>query len=457
MSLLLDVGSTAVKAQLAVADGVLAECSQPMPGALPGRRPGRHEIDPVEVLAAVRRAVEQVLDGGHHPDRIAVSTQMHTALIAEADGTPLTPMISWQDDRLAEVVDGRRRLEALDDAVPAEARLAAGIARRPGFGAGNLAVQLQEQPVRPQPGARIHTVGSFVATALGGPYAVHLSAGASLGLVDLDRGEWSAPLRRGWGLEGFALPELVDGYRPLGTAMVQGRLLEWFPEIGDHQASVLGGGGLEPDELAVSLGTAGIAARWSPERSRSSEVDSRPYPGGGYLLAVSRLPGGRLADQLAGFLAGVARMLAGRSFEVGEVWRTAGALAASPQRAAVAPVTGGLAVREDRGADGVSAVTLHGIGSGPADGVFEALMAHYTAEYRRAIALLWPEGEGPSRLRFNGGLAMRSGWFRERFAAELGLEVADFPTGDLALAGLRRLLQQYDHDTAASSVGEERS
>lgn len=449
LSLLVDLGSSAVKARVVDdRDGSqpLAELSAPVPGRLPDRPAGRHESDPVAILSVIQEVMDQAVRSAGAPvTRVAVSAQMHSALVTDRHGRLLTPMISWQDDRLTEPAETEdTKLAALTASVPAALRRRAGIALRPGFGAGNVAVALSEQGLDGLDGsdgpARLHTLGSYLTTSLGGPYATHLSSAAALGLVDLDRGTWSHELAAAYGLGHLALPRIVSDYTPLGSVPLDGTTAELFPDLGDHQASVLGGGGLGQDELAISLGTAGIAARWSPRRADSDHVDSRPYPGGGYLLAVSRLPGGRLAKDLAGFIAAVGSSTASSQLVGTDIWARAATLAGPMStsdrlRVSELPRPGGGQELVISGASGESDVVpalLHG------------LVDHYVERYHQAMRWLWPEDPLPRRARFNGGLAVRSPWFAEQFAARLGMEVVDYPDHDLALDGLRLLLQRHN-------------
>ena len=451
-SLLLDLGSTAVKAAVLPegADAPVSTTSAPMPAALAGRPRSRHESDPVAILAVVhevlRRAWTDARRAGLAPHRIAVSCQMHSVLLTDARDAPISPLLSWQDDRLTEPVDGGTRLDAVLRSVPESRRSAAGIARRPGYGAANLAAHLAEAPA--PLGSRIHTLGTLVSRSLGGPYATHRSMAASLGLLDTASGAWDHALAAEYGLAGFSLPEVVDAFRSAGTVDLDGVALDWFPDLGDHQVSVLGGGGLAADEVAISLGTAGIVARWAPTPLAHPLVDSRPYPGGGFLRAISRMPGGRFAGQVGELAAGIASGLTGIEVAPGALLAEASARVDTP---ADPPA---LALSEGRDAGGGAVPVLHGTAAG-ADVVSELLHAvarFYGERYREAVEVLSQGLAAPVRMRFNGGLATASPWFRERFAAELGLPSAPLPDGELALAGLAALLREHDLALSAASA-----
>ncbi len=438
-SLLIDVGSTAIKGVvLRRADGsVLTETIVPTPALR--EIGGRREFDAAELVAAVRAAATSLIRASDQaPDEMLLSTQMHTAVLTDAVGVPLSPMISWQDNRLLERDRaGVTRLERLvEDG--AESWPASGMAHRPGFGAGNLGAWLRENPDQAARPGRVHTVGSFVATALGAPFATHVTNAASLGLLDVGTRTWSPALQELHALEGWELPGLREGHEPEGTIRLEGVDLRWLGDIADHQASVLGSGGLRDGDLAISLGTAGIAARLASRPSTDPRVDSRPYGRGEFLLTVSRQPGGAVAAVFAQMLAELASDLAEVPVDAHTVWeRTAAWRMREGSRSWV---------RFDVTPDGRPELGFGGVDpSGDVLGeLYGAFVRAYIDAYRECVEILFPEEAPPGRVRFNGGFAARNASFRRALSEGLGLEMTDVPPGDLALEGLRRIVAGSD-------------
>lgn len=437
-ALLLDVGSTSVKGEVIDAETGkrLATAHGAMPSALPSL-PTRHEIDPQAMLAAVRTVAEELTDSQEYPPQEALlSTQMHSSVLTDSQNRPVSPIITWQDNRLLEQGEQAvTHLEELTAAAGPGLWERSGIARRPGFGGGNLGLWLRENPEAGQTGdLRIHTLGSFLSVSLGGPYATGLSNAASLGLVDVRSGTWSAELTALHGLSGCELPEIIGRPSPCGSIAVQDAEITWLGDLGDHQASVLGSGGLGPEELAISLGTAGIAARLTEHPSNDPRVDSRPYVDGRYLLAVSRQPGGALAAEFATLVGGVAGYVTGTTVSVRTVWER---LAELPE---TAEPPGQLSVSEE--ASGQRRLTLGEISpAAPLESLYTGFLDHYAEAYRECISLLFPvAGTQPVRLKFNGGFASRNERFRTTLAQSLNLEIDDVPSGELALEGLRTLI-----------------
>lgn len=437
-ALLLDVGSTSVKGAVIDAETGkwVATAHGAMPAALP-TLPTRHEIDPQAMLAAVRTVAEELTESQEHPPQEALlSTQMHSCLLTDPQNRPVSPIITWQDNRLLEHGEqSQTHLEELVASASSDLWERSGIAQRPGFGGGNLGRWLREHPGAGQDGGlRVHTLGSFLSVSLGGPYATGLSNAASLGLVDVRNGDWSEELIALHSLSGCDLPEIIGTPSPRGGIVVQGAEITWMGDLGDHQASILGSGGLRSDELAISLGTAGIAARLTEHPSNDPRVDSRPYVDGRYLLAVSRQPGGGLAAEFAALVGGIAGHIAETTVSVGTVWERLADLSEE------AHPPGRMSVSEE--ASGQRRLTLDGISpTAPLESLYAGFLDHYAEAYQESISLLFPvAGRQPDRLKFNGGFAVRNERFRTTLARSLNLEIDDVPSGELALEGLRTLI-----------------
>ncbi|MEA2520557.1 MAG: gluconokinase, partial [Actinomycetota bacterium] len=110
----LDLGTSSLKGAVVGADGaLLASASAAYPTDRP--EPGRAEQDPADWWLAVRHVVG-ALRGEVPADRwdgIGLSGMVPTLVTATADGEPVGPAITWEDDRAE--IEGERFRSDSDD------------------------------------------------------------------------------------------------------------------------------------------------------------------------------------------------------------------------------------------------------------------------------------------------------------------------------------------------------
>jgi sugar (pentulose or hexulose) kinase len=81
--------------------------------------------------------------------------------------------------------------------------------------------------------------------------------------------------------------------------------------IGDNQASFLGSVAERRDTVLVNVGTGGQVAAFAEAFAYDPLLETRPFPGGGYLLVSAGLSGGRAYAVLEGFCRQIGRELFG--------------------------------------------------------------------------------------------------------------------------------------------------
>jgi sugar (pentulose or hexulose) kinase len=142
---------------------------------------------------------------------------------------------------------------------------------------------------------------------------------ASSGVFDVAANAW------GWDLiESLGLPRtLFPDVRPAGTLL--GRLttalaqrmglppgLPVFVGLGDNQASFLGSVAHPAESVLVNVGTGGQVAMQIDHFQHDPALETRPFPGGVYLLVCAGLSGGRVYALLERFF----RQVGGELFGV---------------------------------------------------------------------------------------------------------------------------------------------
>ncbi|MFZ1995176.1 MAG: FGGY family carbohydrate kinase [Solirubrobacteraceae bacterium] len=254
--LAIDQGTTNTKALLVDASGqTMASASAPVARTYP--RPGWVEQDPDELWRSVAAAVAQLADAA--PSCLALSSQRESVLLWDrASGGPLTPCVSWQDNRGAELCE-RLRADGADRVV----HDLTGLPLDPMFSASKLRHLLDADPAlraAAESGAACAgTVDSWLLFRLSGGAAHVTDAGnASRTLLfDIHRLEWSAELLALFEIPAACLPQV----RASSGAIAENATLE--PVVGlpimaslaDSHAAAFGLGCVCPGSAKATYGT----------------------------------------------------------------------------------------------------------------------------------------------------------------------------------------------------------
>ena len=279
MTLLLgvDEGTSAVKAVLFDGDlRPLAEARRAKGLAHP--RPGWVEQDPDEVLTTVVDAIGEVLRDVDKDVICGLDHQGESVLAWDAEsGTPITPIVTWQDKRSQEVLDQLERDGRAD-----EVRRRSGMPLDPYFSAGKLAWLLEHEPAvsraRDAGTLRLGTVDSWLCDMLGAGFATDLSTASRTQLAVPGEPAWDPLLLETFGVPGDLLPVLLDTAAELGVLRHPdwGRELPLTARCVDQQAALAGAGCVEPGLVKATYGTGVFVL--------AHVGDERPTAGDGGLL-----------------------------------------------------------------------------------------------------------------------------------------------------------------------------
>lgn len=254
----LDLGTTSIKAGLLSAQGglggIVARDAPPVVVAA-----GCYESD----ADTYAEAADSVLAGclaqtEAHPPLGLCSQRSSFLLWERSSGRPLTPLISWQDDR------GMASCEALREK---EGRIRAltGLPLTPYYLAPKLSVILQQHPewsVHLASGAwLLGTLDSFLIWRwTGGKHHVtDASMAARTLLMDIHRVQWSAELCELFGVDAGVLPKILPsaGWK---IRLDSGLCLQ--ASVADQSAAMWQGIAPGRREAMVNLGTGGFVAAY---------------------------------------------------------------------------------------------------------------------------------------------------------------------------------------------------
>jgi gluconokinase len=267
----LDSGTTATKAVTAGTDGRVRDLvSVGYPLLVPA--PGHAELDAerlcsaaVEALVGAARAAQE---RGDRVVAVCLSAAMHGLVPLSGDGDPTGPMLTWADQRAADVATALRqsgRAGPLHDRTGTPVHAMSPLVK--------LAHLTAEDPAAVRSTPRWGGVKELVVAALcGGPHVVDLSIASATGLYDIWARRWDEEALGLGGVTAAQLPEVLPttavlpGLRPevataaglpVGTPVVIG--------ASDGVLANLGIGAVRPEVAAVSIGTSGALRVVVPE------------------------------------------------------------------------------------------------------------------------------------------------------------------------------------------------
>lgn len=263
----LDLGTTAIKAGLLSAGGELGGIvSQHAP--VINARGGRYESDAIAYAEAAEAVLAVCLAQTDAHPPLGLCSQRSSFLIWErASGQPVTPLISWQDDRGAASCDALREKEPT-------IRNLTGLPLSPYYLAPKLRVLLRDNPAwreRLLSGEwLLGTLDTFLIWRWTGGkrHLTDVSMAARTLLMDVHMQQWSPALCELFGVPLQALPQIVPS-AGLGLQLDNGLILQ--ASIGDQSAALVAGIGSGQAEALVNLGTGGFVVCYLPQGKKAPD------------------------------------------------------------------------------------------------------------------------------------------------------------------------------------------
>lgn len=430
--LAIDLGTSYIKGAVLDLDTLrLAHIRRALfPAALPGLPPLHYEVDPHTVVAAVRALIDALLP--HAPDcaGVVMATQMHSLVLADARGAPLTNAITWQDQRALEPHPSGTGsyFDLLVQRLSAAERRQLGNELRPGLPICAL-FYLAEQGRLPAGSVPMTLADWVIARLCGTQPGTEPTNAAAQGALNLETLDWHHDVLARLGLNRLRWPALRRSGDVVGTARVGGHALPCRTPVGDQQCALVGAA-LGADELSLNIATGSQVSRISSHLA-FGDYQTRPFFDGQFLATITHLPAGRALNLLIRLLSELAEA---QQIALPDPWayipRAAAAVAETDLQVDLAFFA---SARGDRGA-----ITNIHEGNLTVGHLFRAAFEHMAGNYHACALRLWPE-RGWRRLVFSGGLAQQLELLRtiiqQRFQAPYRLS----PSTEDTLLGLLAL------------------
>lgn len=248
--LAIDLGTTATKVIAVDRNaGVVASAEHGYPMRTTPSGEATH--DPDEVLTAALTGLREVAAQGHDVRALVLTGAMHTLLGLDAAGRPVTPSLSWADNR---AVEQTARLRGTD--------LGLTLHRATGTPVHTMSplVKLAWFAEQGFAADRWCGVKDYVAARLIGRLATEHSSGSATGLMDIHALDWHPAALEHARVTADRLPELHAPTDAFPLVLDVPGLTRGTPVVlggGDGPLANLGVGAVVPGVAAVSLGTSG--------------------------------------------------------------------------------------------------------------------------------------------------------------------------------------------------------
>lgn len=287
--------------------------------------------DADKILVKCKNILEEYLSEQEDIVSIGVTGQMHGIVYVDENGVAVSPLYTWQDgrgdlccpdiqndiqkkltvadsetveniDNGNKVADNAEVAELGNGAITYAAELSkiTGYHMASGFGLTTNYYNTKHGLV-PEEAKSFCTIPDYVAMSLAGEKRpkMHQTMAASLGLYNMEAGDFDRTAAEKAGMNSELLPEVATTSTICGayTADMEkyptyaGKTIPVAVAFGDNQASFLGS--VNQDcKVLLNVGTGGQVSVYSEELIKADGIECRPYLKGSYLMAGSSLCGG---------------------------------------------------------------------------------------------------------------------------------------------------------------------
>lgn len=241
---------------------------------------------------------------------IGITGQMHGIVYTDDQGNAVSPLYTWQD--------GRGNLDYRENVNYAtHLKEITGYPVASGYGLVTHYYNLQNGLV-PVHAARLCTIMDYAVMRLTGRKTplTDPSNAAGLGLFDKKSLVFDTEALQKAGIESTILPEVV----PSASLAGQFEGIPIYVAIGDNQASFLGSVRDKDHSIHVTVGTSSQISIYTEQYIEIESLDTRPLPGGGYLLVGAALCGGYAFALLKKFFNETLNLFSGKELSNADIY-----------------------------------------------------------------------------------------------------------------------------------------
>jgi len=267
-----DVGTTSTKA-VAFSDKGEVIATHSVAYSMRHPQPNQSEQDPDEiamaVIASINKVVEMLLPG--LPAFVSFSSAMHSLVLVDEAGKPLTACIIWADNRASEVAEILRNTEFGNSIYHTT-----GVPIHSMSPLCKLIWMKQYEPLLFSTAHKFISIKEYIFFKLFGQFIVDTSVASATGLLNIKTLQWEEAILKFLEISPARLSQVV----PVNFALCYNHpnpILSLPPDTkifiggGDGALSNLGTGATASNTMAISIGTSG-AARMIVKEARTDRL-----------------------------------------------------------------------------------------------------------------------------------------------------------------------------------------
>lgn len=247
-----------------------------------------HSWEKIQEPARIIKIILDILDKFSFQNAnirgIGITGQMHGILYVSKDGNSVSPLYTWQDSRANQPYkNGKSYATFLSEE--------SGYTLATGYGLVTHYYNMKNGLV-PEKAYKICTIMDYVVMKLSAQKipVTDYSNGASLGFFDVENLKFDTLTLAKIGIDSSILPDLNESTTKCGE--YKGKI-PVYSAIGDNQAAFLGSVQNIYESIHITVGTSSQISVFSDSYIKIPTLDTRPFPGGGYILVGAALCGGQ--------------------------------------------------------------------------------------------------------------------------------------------------------------------
>jgi xylulokinase len=297
----MDVGTGGTRAVVVDSSGKLISGASSEHAPFRAEHPGWAEQDPEDWWRAAQQAIRSALEAAPEPRQpvtaLALTGQMHGAVMLDENGAVLRPALIWCDTRTQPECDwltARIGYERLIE-----------LTCNPALPNFTLTKLLWVKTHQPEIFARIRHVmcpKDYVRYRLTGEFAIDVQEASGTLLLDVTHRRWSREMAEAAGISQSWLPRVFESPEICARISENGAATTGLPAgtpvaagAGDQGAGAVGMGILQPGSVSATIGTSGVvfAATAEPTKDPKGRLHTfcHAVPGLWHVMGVTQSAG----------------------------------------------------------------------------------------------------------------------------------------------------------------------